>query len=97
MVLQSVQLFNKERNEKEFYCFISYCHAVLVLASCSGAKRLLSDCPDCPECPEIDCPTPLGGEVPFEAAWAAQAMLTALLKPSAIGMRKMMAWLKPTV
>lgn len=45
--------------------------AVLVLASCSGGSSpAAADCPDCPECPEIDCPAPLGGEVPFEAAWA---------------------------
>ena len=45
--------------------------AVLVLAGCSGGGApAAADCPDCPECPEIDCPAPLGGEVPFEAAWA---------------------------
>ena len=45
--------------------------AVLVLAGCSGdASPAAADCPDCPECPEIVCPKPLGGEVPFEAAWA---------------------------
>jgi hypothetical protein len=44
--------------------------AVLVLAGCAGGGSSAADCPDCPECPEITCPTPLGGEVPFEAAWA---------------------------
>lgn len=48
--------------------------AVLVLASCTGGESpAVADCPDCPECPEIICPTPLGGEVPFEAAWASSA------------------------
>ncbi|MBN1669163.1 MAG: hypothetical protein JW862_18860, partial [Anaerolineales bacterium] len=34
------------------------------------------DCPDCPEapecpeCPEVECPGPVGGEVPFEILWA---------------------------
>jgi hypothetical protein len=45
----------------------------LLLAGCSGGSEGTTgqvDCPECPECPEIDCPAPLGGEVPFEAAWA---------------------------
>ena len=46
---------------------------VAVLAACSGGAEpdtAAVDCPDCPDCPEIICPTPKGGEVPFEAAWA---------------------------
>ena len=46
--------------------------SVMILSGC-GATPETADCPEvgeCPECPEIDCPTPLGGEVPFEQAWA---------------------------
>ncbi len=46
--------------------------SVMILSGC-GATPEAADCPEvgeCPECPEIDCPTPLGGEVPFEQAWA---------------------------
>jgi len=46
--------------------------SVMILSGC-GASPEAADCPEvgeCPECPEIDCPTPLGGEVPFEGAWA---------------------------
>jgi len=56
---------------KNFIVVMLMVAAVLVLASCSGSEApVVADCPDCPECPEIVCPTPLGGEVPFEAAWA---------------------------
>ena len=55
---------------KNFIVLLLMVAAVLVLASCSGGESPAADCPDCPECPEIDCPAPLGGEVPFEAAWA---------------------------
>lgn len=44
-----------------------------ILAACGGGAEPevpVADCPDCAECPEIDCPTPLGGDVPFEEAWA---------------------------
>jgi hypothetical protein len=44
-----------------------------LLAACGGTAEPEDptlDCPDCPECPEIICPTPKGGEVPFEDAWA---------------------------
>jgi len=59
---------------KNFIVVILMTAAVLVLASCSGGEAsVVADCPDCPECPEIDCPTPLGGDVPFEAAWAGSA------------------------
>ena len=43
------------------------------LAACGGGAEVdvpVAECPDCPECPEIVCPTPKGGEVPFEEAWA---------------------------
>ena len=55
---------------KNFIVLLVMVTAVLVLASCSGGESPDVDCQDCPECPEIDCPVPLGGEVPFEAAWA---------------------------
>jgi len=42
----------------------------LLLSGCGSPADPGVDCPDCPECPEIDCPLPLGGDVPFEAAWA---------------------------
>ncbi len=41
-----------------------------ILAACGGADVSEAECPDCPECPEIICPTPKGGAVPFEDAWA---------------------------
>jgi hypothetical protein len=46
--------------------------AILVLAGCQGSAPEVAEveCPDCPECPEIDCPLPLGGDVPFESDWA---------------------------
>ena len=44
--------------------------AGLLLSGCGSSANPAADCPDCPECPEIDCPLPLGGAVPFEAAWA---------------------------
>jgi len=56
---------------KKLIVFLLMVSAVLVLASCAGGESpAAADCPDCPECPEIDCPVPLGGDVPFEAAWA---------------------------
>ena len=59
---------------KKFIISLLMVAALLVLASCSGGEApAVSDCPDCPECPDIDCPTPLGGDVPFEAAWASSA------------------------
>jgi len=45
---------------------------VLIISGC-GTEPEAVECPeisDCPECPEIDCPAPLGGEVPFEQDWA---------------------------
>jgi len=63
--------FKGENMRKKIFILLVMVAAVLVLASCSGGESpSTADCPDCPECPEIDCPTPLGGEVPFEAAWA---------------------------
>ena len=46
--------------------------AVVILSGCgtSAEPGTGADCPDCPECPEPDCTEPLGGDVPFEQAWA---------------------------
>jgi len=62
--------YQGEIMRKKFIVLMVMLAAVLVLASCSASDPATADCPDCPECPEIDCPAPLGGEVPFEAAWA---------------------------
>jgi len=59
-----------ENMRRNFIVILVMAAAVLVLASCSGGESPAADCPDCPECPEIDCPAPLGGDVPFEGAWA---------------------------
>lgn len=46
----------------------------LILAGCGAEEPpLAADCPDCPDCPEVICSTPLGGEIPFEEAWAGSA------------------------
>jgi hypothetical protein len=51
--------------------------AVLVLAACQAdadpeaTATACPEVPECPECPEPEpCPEPVGGEIPFEEAWA---------------------------
>ena len=51
--------------------------AVLVLTACQAdaepeaTATACPEVPECPECPEPEpCPEPVGGEVPFEEAWA---------------------------
>ena len=60
-----------ERMKRRLLILTLMIAAVLILSGCgSSPDSAGADCPDCPECPDIDCMAPLGGEVPFEAAWA---------------------------
>ena len=59
--------------KKKIFIALILLVAGLLLSGCGSSAEPgvpAVDCPDCPECPEIDCPAPLGGAVPFEAAWA---------------------------